>query len=120
MSWFARIISGKSAADGGQQNASVPGARLLIDRQEYGLAELGVRTFRVRPYEGALIGRQNFSFTLILTVDNEEFSCLGSGVVREISAQQGLIAKFLAPQPVFDRKLMEFLARRRTGQRRVG
>ena len=120
MSWLGKMVGIKGAgtsAASGRGGALVAGARVVIGRQDYGLADLGVRTFRIQPYSGDLIERQNFSFSLTVTVDNEDFSCTALGLVREISDKGGLLAQFAAPQPAFDKKLMEFLAHRKLGQR---
>ncbi len=121
MSWLGKMIGGNGAAatEVGRGGSLVAGAKLIIGRQEYGLAELGVRTFRIHPYSGELIWKQNFSFNLVITVDKEEHTGAGFGVVRELSDKRGLVAQFAPPQPVFDKKLMEFLAQRRLAQKTV-
>ncbi len=121
MSWLGKMIGHKGgAATDGPRADLVAGARLLIDRQDYELADLGVRTFRIQPYKGELIEKQNFSFNLVLTLDKEELTVPGFGMVREISDTLGLVAQFTPPQPFFDRKLMEFLAQRKLEQRAAG
>jgi len=117
MSWLSKIIGGdKDAAhkDGKDADAALHGARLLIDRHSYSLAELGVRSFRVHPYEGELIEKQNFAFTLVFTLGGEEIQIAGRGVVRQITPKDGLVAQFNAPQPFLDRKLIDFVAHTRS------
>lgn len=117
MSWLGKMMGGKTGTAADRKGAAVAGARLFIGRQEYELGELGVRTFRIHPYEGELIEKQHVSFTLLIILDNEEFSHQGLGLVREISNQQGLLVQFTRPQPFFDGKLMDFLARRKLEQK---
>ena len=116
MSWLSSIIGGGKEA--GQQGsagkaASAPESslRLIIDRKEYPVAELAVRSFRIQPYDGDLIVKQSFGFTMILNAGGEEFKTLGRGVVRALSDKDGLVAQFTPPSAAFDKKLMEHLAR---------
>ncbi len=121
MSWLGKLMGGKASAVAAADRVDdLSAVRLLIDRHDHKLADLGVRTFRIQPYEGELIQTQHISFTMVLTVNNEEFKFPGSGVVREISAENGLVVQFQPPQPFFDRKLMEFLARRKVAAGRAG
>jgi hypothetical protein len=120
MSWLDKLIGGgksqgKTRAPT-QSQVSLSDAYLQIDRQQHGLSDLGVRTLRVYPYDGDLIERQNFAFTLVLNLDGEETRIPGQGTVRQITPNEGLIAQFAAPQPFYDRKLIEFLARFKAGQ----
>ena len=115
MSWLSSIFGGNKTsetAESGQveRTTTLADAHVVIDHRQYALAELGVRSFRIQPYEGDLIERQNFTFTLTFTVVSEPCRILGRGLVRHITEKEGLTAQFNAPQPLLDRKLMEFLA----------
>lgn len=116
MSWLSRILGGDTgvAHADTQRDASIPGARLLIDHHAFALVELGVRSFRAHPYHGDLIERQNFAFTLVITHEGEEYEILGRGVVRQITEKGGLVAQFNAPQPYLDKKLIDFVAHTRS------
>ena len=116
MSWFKKTPGagkGAAAAGAGRSSNVVIGAQIFIDSKEYFPAELGVRSFRIYPYEGELIERQHFSFTFVLTLDKEEVRFPGYGVVRQLTPDKGLSAQFTPPQPFFDQKLIEFVARHR-------
>ena len=117
MSWLSKIIGGGKSdeADKGDSAASLLSTvRVTIDRHEYGVVELGVRTFRLHPYQGELIERQNFTFTLTFPTDGDEFKMSGRGVVRHLTGTEGLTAQFAAPQPFLDKKLMDFIGRIKT------
>ena len=109
-------MGGGKAADNQGANskdaaASESSLRLVIDRKEYPVVELAVRTFRIRPYDGDLIVKQSFGFTMLLNSGGEEHRSMGRGIVRALSDKDGLVAQFTAPAPAFDKKLMEHLAR---------
>jgi len=119
MSWLSKITGGgkTSGAVGDTKSAgmaSLADAKIRIGSKDFSVVELGVRTFRIYPYEGDLIKRQNFGFQAILNVDGELIEFPGFGLVLEISGSMGLSAKFKAPQPFYDRKLIDFLARLRS------
>lgn len=114
MSWLTGIFGGKAASRGSARASGadgMPGVHLIIDRRTLPVAELGLRSFRVRPYDGDLIQRQNFSFGLIFSHEGEEYHIHGRGRVLRVSEKDGLVAQFDAPQPFLERKLIEFLTR---------
>ena len=116
MSRFSSIIGGGKDAPQHGASAKASGApesslRLIIDRKEYPIAELAVRSFRIQPYDGDLIVKQSFGFTMILNTSGEELKSIGRGVVRARNDKDGLVAQFTPPSPAFDKKLMEHLAR---------
>lgn len=116
MSWLSSIIGGgksseQSGASGKAASAPESTLRLIIDRKEFPVAELAVRSFRIQPYDGDLILKQSFGFTMILSIGGEEHKCMGRGVVRARNDKEGLVAQFTPPSPAFDKKLMEHLAR---------
>ncbi len=85
--------------------------RIAIDNREYPVAELATRSFRILPYDGDLIVRQSFGFTMILNIDGEELRTIGRGVVRALNDKEGLVAQFTPPSPAFDKKLTEHVTR---------
>ncbi|MEI8395861.1 MAG: hypothetical protein WCF85_14065 [Rhodospirillaceae bacterium] len=118
MSWLSNIFGSKSSAsDAGagsdkvKARVGIPDARLTIDSSEYNLVELSTRNFRIYPYEGDLIEKQNFTFSLFLTVGGDEQKFSGRGIIRQITPDRGLFAQFAAPQPSFDRLLQDFVAK---------
>ncbi len=116
MSWLGKLLGGKGSGEASAAHgADMSGVRLLIDSHEQKIADIGVRTFRIYPYQGDLIEKQMISFVMILSGDGDEVKFPGTGMVREISGERGLSVQFQSPQPFFDRKLMEFLARRKGG-----
>ena len=117
MSWLTKIMGGdkdEEAARKGSAAALLSSVRVVIDRHEYGVVDLGVRTFRIHPYQGELIERQNFTLSMTFPYDTDEFKMTGRGVVRHLTDVDGLTAQFAAPQPCLDKKLMEFIARMMT------
>ena len=116
MSWLSSIIGGGKTSDhpgAGGKVASTPEStlRLIIDRKDYPVAELAVRSFRIQPYNGDLILKQSFGFTMMLSIGGEELQCVGRGTVRARNDKDGLVAQFTPPSPAFDKRLMEHLAR---------
>ena len=116
MSWLSSIIGGGKPAEHHGPSGKGAGAadstlRVIIDHKDYPVAELAVRSFRILPYNGDLIVKQSFGFTMILNSGGEEIKTVGRGVVRALSDKDGLVAQFTAPAPAFDKKLMEHLAR---------
>ena len=116
MSWISSIIGGdkpteRPAAKSKGSSAAESYLRVIIDRRDYPVAELAVRSFRIQPYDGDLIVKQAFGFTMNLTIGGEELSTVGRGVVRALNDREGLVVQFTAPPVAFDKKLMEHLAR---------
>ena len=116
MSWLSSIIGGGKSAEHQRSGGKAAGPaestlRVIIDHKDYPVAELAVRSFRILPYNGDLIVKQSFGFTMILNSGGEELKTVGRGVVRALSDKDGLVAQFTAPSPAFDKKLMEHLAR---------
>lgn len=111
MSWLSKLTNG-GAKETAPAVATGP-ASVVIGSQEYGIAELKVRTFRISPYDGDLIAHQGVRFTLKFSLGGEEVSFPGTGIVLRIDENTGLLAQFTAPQPFYERKLLTYLAHRR-------
>ncbi|WP_448204165.1 hypothetical protein [Azospirillum sp. sgz302134] len=112
MSWLSKISGrGKSGAatkvPPKERPANPPLVR--IDRHEYTPEEFALGSFRLRPYDGDLIAKQQFDFRMYFELDNEpvEFAC--RGVVVKMDEQVGLVARYQSPQPFYERKLIDYL-----------
>lgn len=116
MSIFKRILGKKTTgavedAGTGAGGGSVGAAAVQIDSKRYQVADLSLRGFRIAGYDGGLIARQKFDFRLFLPLDGEgEIEFPGYGVVQKISDQGFLEAMMAAPQPYFQRKLMQYVS----------
>ena len=115
MIWLSNILSGNKSAGLVNINGNAPAVphsslAIIIDHHEYQVAELAVRSFRINPYEGGLIAKQCFYFTMVLTMNGQQGQSSGSGVVCANNDKEGLVAQFLDPSPVFDKSLMQHLA----------
>ena len=122
MTWLSNILSGNNKSTPLKKIGKAPAAShsslaIIIDHHEYQVAELAVRSFRINPYDGDLIAKQCFYFTMVLTMNGQQGQSLGSGVVRANNGKEGLVAQFLGPSPVFDKNLMQHLAQIGTSYR---
>ncbi|CAO3442501.1 hypothetical protein [Azospirillum argentinense] len=112
MSWLSKLSGrGKSTA------ASAPSAKerptdppiIRIDSHEYVPEEFVLGSFRIRPYDGDLIAKQQFDFRILFRLGEEhsDFAC--RGVVVKMDEQAGLVARFHQPPPAHTRKLIDYL-----------
>lgn len=112
MSWLSKLSGkGKSpqqAATEQKQRPSGP-PHILIDHSDYEPAEFAIGSFRIRPYDGDLIARQQFDFRIAFALGEEkiEFACRGIVVKMDVNA--GLVARYSQPQPFYERKLLDYL-----------
>lgn len=112
MSWLSKLSGkGKStspAAASQKQRPSGP-PHILIDRNDYEPAEFAIGSFRIRPYDGDLIAKQQFDFRIAFALGEEkiEFAC--RGIVVKSDATAGLVARYSQPQPFYERKLLDYL-----------
>ena len=112
MSWLSKLTGkGKSpqnTAEGLKQRPSGP-PHILIDRNEYEPAEFVMGSFRIRPYDGDLIAKQQFDFRISFLLGDEkiEFAC--HGIVVKLDGVAGLVARYSQPQPFYERKLLDYL-----------
>jgi len=111
MSWLSKITGkdkGGGASGGRKERPSGP-PHILIDRHEYEPEEFVVGSFRIRPYDGDLIAKQQFDFKISFTQGSEkvEFAC--RGMVIKQDDQAGLVARYSQPQPFYERKLIDYL-----------
>jgi len=111
MAWLSKLMGqGKGAEEDPADQAADPPARVRIDSQDYPVADVGVRSFRLGTYDGGLIAPQRFDFHMIFTLDEDEYEFAGRGIVRGISPTKGLTAYFYKPPPFFERLWGAFVA----------
>lgn len=114
MSWLSRLIN-RNRPEARPVKAPPPppppNAHILVDRVKYVVTDLGTKAFRAAPYDGGLIARQQFLFRFVLDIDGNvtEFPC--QGLVVKIDGE-GLLARYTAPNPLYQRALIECITRR--------
>ncbi|HEY0835318.1 MAG TPA: hypothetical protein VGE72_15555 [Azospirillum sp.] len=111
MSWLSKLsgkVKGAAAATASKDRPSQP-PHIVIDRHDYTPEEFVLGSFRIRPYDGDLIAKQQFDFKISFQLDNEtvEFACRGMVVKQD--DQVGLVARYQSPQPFYERKLIEYV-----------
>jgi hypothetical protein len=114
MSWLSRISGNtkeKPDVISGKSPVSLDGLHVVIDRHEYNVSEFALGSFRVRPYDGDLINKQQFDFKISFDMEGDRIEILCHGIVVKNDSQAGLVARYQRPQPFFERKLIEFLSR---------
>ncbi|MCW2244461.1 hypothetical protein M2352_000052 [Azospirillum fermentarium] len=113
MSWLAKLSGGKkgdSPSGSTRRRAqSVPPVRIIIDRNEYQAEEFALGSFRIRPYDGDLIAKQQFDFRLAFALGEEAFDIACRGQVVKLDEKSGLVARYQKPQPFYERKLVEYI-----------
>lgn len=111
MSWLSKLTGKDKSAGGATGNRPRVDRppHILIDHAEYEPAEFAMGSFRIRPYDGDLIARQQFDFRISFQVGDEktEFAC--RGIVVKLNADTGLVARYSQPQPFYERKLFDYL-----------
>lgn len=129
MSWLAKLTGSnrpKSSASSGaaaprraasERSAELPGIQVAIDRHQYGVADMSIRTFLIAPYDGDLIPKQKFAFKFILdkTGKSDPITIFCQGYVRTID-QNGMLAIFRQPQPVYQQVLINYLLETKGGR----
>lgn len=112
MSWLSKLSGrGKStaaSASSAKERPTTPPI-IRIDSHEYVPEEFVLGSFRIRPYDGDLIAKQQFDFRILFRLGEEssDFAC--RGVVVKMDDQAGLVARFHQPPPLHTRKLIEYL-----------
>ncbi|MBP5855509.1 hypothetical protein KAJ83_00685 [Marivibrio halodurans] len=109
MSLFGGLFGARRGAEEREHDrAPGHGVRVRIDRNTYQVEDLSAVGFRINPYDGDLIARQQFTFRfqLVLNGESHDFPCQGY-VVR--IDENGLAAKYQRPQPYYQHVLVEFL-----------
>ncbi len=109
MSWFSKTPKSTGAAPAKSVAAPVKRPMIVIDRHEYMPSEFAIGSFRIQPYEGDLIARQQFDFKISFQLDGEivEFGC--RGVVVKLDEQAGFVARYTKPIQIHQNKLLAYL-----------
>ncbi len=89
------------------------GAQVVIGGQKYPIQDVSIGGFRISPYDGDLVERQEFDLVFRLIIDYCVTECRSRGLVYRID-QHGLVALFTTDQPAFYQKLCQFIERSRT------
>jgi hypothetical protein len=84
------------------------GVRVQIDRHVYQVQDLSPGGFRLFPYDGDLIARQNFAFRFHVVLHGESYDIPCHGYVVRID-EKGLAARYQRPQPYYQHILSEYL-----------
>ncbi|WP_209769839.1 hypothetical protein [Azospirillum rugosum] len=112
MSWLSKLSGrgkGNAAAQTAPKERPANPPYIRVDRHEYLPEEFALGSFRIRPYDGDLIAKQQFDFRIGFELANEtvEFAC--RGIVVKMTEETGLVARYQHPQPFYERKLIEYL-----------
>lgn len=115
MSWLSKLsgrdkaasTSGSSGAAKKERPSSPP--KIVIDRHEYVPEEFALGSFRLRPYDGDLIAKQQFDFHLVFALGEDAVDVVCRGLVIKLNEQTGLVARYQSPQPFYERKLIEYV-----------
>ena len=112
MSWLSKL-SGRGK--GGTEAPPAPKERpsnppyIRIDRHEYLPEEFALGSFRIRPYDGDLIAKQQFDFRIVFQLGEESLDFACRGIVVKMDEQVGLVARYHHPSPFYERKLIDYL-----------
>ncbi|MBK1696848.1 hypothetical protein [Rhodovibrio salinarum] len=115
--WPFNLFKPKSASRprnaGGRADAAAPGtvARARIDSRVYPVVQLDHTTVTIDGFTGDMVPRQRFHFAFCLEVDGEEVEVPTSGTVLQVAGGR-VVAKYLAPQPYYQRIMRRALAQR--------
>ena len=99
--------AGRAASSG----AAAPIARARIDRKVYPVARLDKATVTIDGFQGDMVPNQRFQFAFCLEVDGEEVEVPTRGTVLRVAGGQ-VVAKYLAPQPYYQKIMRRALAQR--------
>lgn len=113
MSWLSKLsgkVKGAATAVATKDRPSQP-PHIIVDRHEYTPEEFALGSFRIRPYDGDLIAKQQFDFKISFTLDADTVEFVCRGIVVKQDDQVGLVARYQQPQPFYERKLIEYLKR---------
>lgn len=116
MSWLSKLTGGgKASAPSGSSRTAVKDRpanppTIVIDHHEYVPEEFVMGSFRIRPYDGDLIAKQQFDFRLVFDLGGEDAVDVACrGLVVKMNEQTGLVARYQSPQPFYERKLIDYL-----------
>jgi len=115
MSWLSKITGGgKSSASPGSSGTSgkerpANPPMIVIDHHDYTPEEFALGSFRIRPYDGDLIAKQQFDFNMVFDLGNDPVNVACRGFVVKMNEQTGLVARYQSPQPFYERKLIDYI-----------
>jgi hypothetical protein len=114
MSWLSKLTGGgasKTTATVGGKEIPRPSSppKVIVDHHEYIPEEFVIGSFRVRPYEGDLIAKQQFDFRVAFKLGEDDVEFICRGLVVKSDAQAGLVARYSRPQPFYEKKLIDYL-----------
>lgn len=112
MSWLSKFSGGgKAAAAAAAAKGAQPTAppTIVIDHTEYVPEEFAIGSFRLRPYEGDLIARQQFDFRMVFNLGEDPVDVACHGLVVKMTPETGLVARYKSPQPFYEKKLMDYI-----------
>lgn len=93
------------------------GARVIIDRAEYDVADWTENSFRITGYDGGLIERQILHFRFLLVYRQETWEWPGVGRVVRVDPTAGELAVlFRAPQEPFRTRLRHVIEALKAGE----
>lgn len=111
MSWLSKFSGGgkaaAAAAEKGPRPANPP--IIVIDHHEYIPEEFALGSFRLRPYEGDLIARQQFDFHMVFDLGEDPVDVACHGLVVKMTEETGLVARYKSPQPFYEKKLIDYV-----------
>lgn len=88
---------------------AAPPARVRIDSRSYTVSRLWRDAFQIDGYTGDLIARQRFDFSFLFELAGEPVEVPTHGVVIRVDGGR-LVARFLAPQPYYQKVMRRALA----------
>ncbi|PWC31452.1 hypothetical protein [Azospirillum sp. TSO35-2] len=115
MSWLSKFSggtktsAGTSAAGPARQERPAHAPKIVIDHHDYVPEEFALGSFRIRPYDGDLIAKQQFDFRMIFDLGNDPVDVVCRGLVVKLNDQTGLVARYQSPQPFYERKLIDYI-----------
>lgn len=114
MSWLSKLTGGGApkntvTVDGKEIPRPTEPPHIVVDHHEYTPEEFVFGSFRIRPYQGDLIAKQQFDFHVAFTLGGEQVDFTCHGLVVKCDEQVGLVARYMRPQPYYERRLIEYL-----------
>jgi hypothetical protein len=103
--------AGRRAAGAAGPASAAPVARARIDRKVYPVTRLDRATVVIDGVTGDLVPNQRFQFAFCFDLDGEEVEVPTRGTVLRVTGGQ-LVAKYLAPQPYYQKLMRRALAQR--------
>lgn len=115
MSWLSKISGGNKGSGGAGSGGAARHERpttppkIVIDHHDYVPEEFAMGSFRIRPYDGDLIAKQQFDFHMVFNTGDDPVDVVCRGLVVKLTDQTGLVARYQSPQPFYERKLIDYI-----------